>query len=181
VPGGRGRRARAELTGRLARVAVILALAVGPSGCVVLWRIPDILEETPSSSLAGLEYARYEGQTKYGERFQVRQALDVQARRRLRLVTVAGRVHESSWEDASADLDAAARVFGSATERSEAEVRAEFGAPTTVADTAQGQTWWYRRGRDGVFALLFRGGRLVAACRTTEPEFERLLAKSPPY
>lgn len=165
----------------LARLLPALVLAAASSGCVLVWRIPDILDETPSTSLAGIEYYRYEGETKYGERFLVRYAVDPPAKRRYRLVTVGRKVLESGWEDVAQELDAAARVFGRATERSEAEVRAEFGAPTTVTDTGQVQTWWYVRGRDEAFALLFRGGRLVTTFRTTERELERLLARSPPY
>ena len=169
------------MAGRLGRLASALVLAASASGCIVLWRIPDILEETPSRSLAGVEFYRYEGRTTYGERFEVRHAVDPGARRRYRLVTVGGNVHESGWEDAGADLDAAAGAFGSATERSEAEIRAAFGAPTTITDAGPVQAWWYARERDQVFALLFRGGRLVTAFRTTGRELQGLLAKSPPY
>jgi hypothetical protein len=157
-------------------------LAASCSGCVLAFAVPSMISEMATDDASGLEFHRHEGTTRYGEAYRVRYLLDVGARRRWKVVTVAGRVVESGWEDVSGDLEAGARLWGAVwAGRTEGEVRREFGVPAAVSEVGDARTLWYVRGRREVYGVVLRDGLLVTAFRISEPEFDRLRAPSPPY
>jgi hypothetical protein len=161
-------------------LGVTLVLALG--GCLVLLKVPGMMDELGDLPVSGVEFFRYEGQTKYQEPYRVRYVLDPEAGKRYRVVVVAGKVLESAWENVGPELAAGAGVWGAPwLGRSEAEVRSEFGLPTTAIDAGDVRTLWYMRRREGSYAVVFRDGRLLAAFRTTERELDDLLARRPPY
>ena len=170
------------MTARLRAALLGGPLAVALSGCIVLMKVPGMMEELGDLSVSGVEYFRYEGLTKYQEPYRVRYLLDPQTRRRYRVVVVDGKTLDSGWENVTADLEAGAAVWGAAWQgRSEAEVKSTFGPPTTATDAEGIRTLWYMGRRDGAYGVVFRDGRLLAAFRTTARELNDLLARRPPY
>jgi hypothetical protein len=157
-------------------------LALGLGGCLVLLKVPSMVDELGDLPVSGVEFFRYEGQTKYQEPYRVRHLLDPAAGKRYRVVVVSGKVLESSWENVAPELAAGAAVWGTPWQgRSEAEVRSAFGPPTTATDAGEVRTLWYLRRREGSYGVVFRDGRLLAAFGTTEREVDDLLARRPPY
>jgi hypothetical protein len=164
------------------RALGLLAVAVGLGGCLMLLKVPGMVDELSDLSVSGVEYFHYEGLTKYAEPYRVRYWLDAEQGKRYRVVVVAGKTLESSWENVAAELAAAEGVWGAAWRgRSEAEVRATFGPPSTVTDAGGVRTLWYLGRADGAWGVIFSGGRLLAAFRTTPGEVDELLARRFPY
>ena len=158
------------------------ALSFSVSGCFLLFNVPTMIGELSSDGASGVEFHRAEGTTRYGERYRVSYFLDVPARRRWKVVSVAGSVVETGWEDAAGELDGAARVWGTAwAGRTEGEVRREFGVPEAVSDVGSARTLWYARGRREIYGVVLRDGRLLAAFQISEPEFARLRTRAPPH
>ena len=148
----------------------------------MLLKVPGIVSEMSELSVSGVQYYRYEGQTKYQEPYRVTYLLDPDSKRRYRVVVVDGKTQDSSWENVAAELDAGSAVWGQPWQgRSESEVRGSFGPPTTATDAGDVRTLWYMGRRDGAYGVVFRDGRLLAAFRTTARELDDLLARKPPY
>jgi len=167
---------------RVCALLLVACAALPLGGCFVLFKVPGIVEEMSELSVSGVQYYRYEGQTKYHEPYRVTYLLDPEAKRRYRVVVVDGKTLDSSWENVAAELDAGAGVWGQSWQgRSESEVRSIFGPPTTATDAGDIRTLWYMGRRDGAYGVIFRQGRLLAAFRTTPRELDDLLARKPPY
>src|SRR4051812_952180 len=161
---------------------LVACAALSLGGCFMLLRVPGMVEEMSDLSVSGVQYYRYEGQTKYQEPYRVTYLLDPDGKRRYRVVVVDGKTQDSSWENAAADLDAGAAVWGGSwLGRTESDVRTSFGPPTTATDSNGVRTLWYMGRRDGAYGVIFRDGRLLAAFRTTPRELDDLLARKPPY
>lgn len=167
---------------RAASFLLVTCAALTLGGCFVLLKVPGMVEEMSELSVSGVQYYRYEGQTKYQEPYRVTYLLDPDTKRRYRVVVVDGKTHDSSWENMAAELDAGAGVWGQSwLGRTESEVRTSFGPPTTATDAGAVRTLWYMGRRDGAYGVVFREGRLLAAFRTTPRELDDLLARRPPY
>jgi len=167
---------------RVGLLLLVACVALPLGGCFMLLRVPGIVEEMSELSVSGVQYYRYEGQTKYQEPYLVTYLLDPDSKRRYRVVMVDGKTQDSSWENVTAELDAGAGVWGLSWQgRSESEVRTSFGPPTTATDAGAVRTLWYMGRRDGAYGVIFRDGRLLAAFRTTPRELDDLLARKPPY
>jgi hypothetical protein len=165
-----------------AQSVVILGLGLAFGGCFLLLQVPHMVKELSDMSVSGVEYFHYQGQTKYQERYRVRYLLDPAAGKRYRVVVVAGKVLDSSWENVAPDLAAGASVWGTSWQgRSEGDVLSTFGPPTTATDAGDVRTLWYMRRPEGSYGVVFRSGRLLAAFRTTDRELNDLLARKPPY
>jgi hypothetical protein len=165
---------------RAAVLGVPFVLAL--SGCLVLAKVPGMVDELGDLSVSGVEYFRYEGLTKYQEPYRVRYLLDPEARRRYRVVVVDGKTLDSGWENVGAELEAGAAVWGASWQgRSEAEVKSSFGPPTTATDAEGVRTLWYMGRGDGAYGVVFRDGRLLVAFRTSPRELDDLLARKAPY
>jgi hypothetical protein len=167
------------------RVSVLLLLACAAiplGGCFMLLKVPGIVDEMSDLAVSGVQYYRYEGQTKYQEPYRVTYFLDPASKRRYRVVVVDGKTTDSSWENVAAELDAGAGVWGPGwLGRTESEVRTSFGPPTTSTDAGDVRTLWYMGRRDGAYGVMFREGRLLVAFKTTARELDDLLARKPPY
>jgi len=156
--------------------------ALPQGGCFVLLKVPGMVDEMSDLSVSGVQYYRYEGQTRYQEPYRVTYFLDPDGKRRYRVVVIAGKTHDESWENMVAELEAGASVWGTSWQgRSEAEVRSSFGPPTTATDAGAVRTLWYMGRRDGAYGVVFRDGRLLTAFRTTARELDDLLARKAPY
>ena len=167
---------------RAVSLLLVACAALSLGGCFVLLKVPGMVEEMSDLSVSGVQYYRYEGQTKYQEPYRVTYLLDPDSKRRYRVVIVDGKTQDSSWENMAAELDAAAAVWGRSWQgRSESEVRSTFGAPTTATDAGEVRTLWYMGRGDGAYGVVFRDGRLLTAFRTTPRELDDLLARKPPY
>ncbi len=166
--------------GRLFILLSLFPLVLG--GCVFLFPLYQMVEGRGPGEPVGVVYYRYAGETKAGEPYQVRYFLDPPAKRRYMVISIAGKVYNSGWEDYAEEIEAATRVYGPAWEgKSEEEIKARFGAPSVMTEAAEVRVWWYVRNPREVDALLFRAGRLLTAYRTNQAELNRLLAKPAPY
>ena len=167
---------------RAASLLLVTCAALTLGGCLVLLKVPGMVDEMSDLSVSGVQYYRYEGQTKYQEPYRVTYLLDPDSKRRYRVVIVDGKTQDSSWENVAADLEAGAGVWGQSWQgRTESEVRTSFGPPTTATDAGAVRTLWYMGRRDGAYGVMFRDGRLLAAFRTTPRELDELLARKAPY
>ncbi len=167
---------------RALSLLLVACAALSLGGCFLLLKVPGMVDEMSDLSVSGVQYYRYEGQTKYQEPFRVTYLLDPDSKRRYRVVIVDGKTQDSSWENVAAEVDAGAEVWGRSWQgRSESEVRSSFGPPTTATDAGDIRTLWYMGRRDGAFGVVFRDGRLLTAFRTSSRELDALLARKPPY
>ena len=167
---------------RAATLLLVVCAALPLGGCFMLLKVPGMVDEMSDLSVSGVQYYRYEGQTKYREPYRVTYLLDPDSKRRYRVVIVDGKTQDSSWENVAADLEAGAGVWGQSWQgRTETEVRTSFGPPTTATESNGVRTLWYMGRRDGAYGVIFRDGRLLTAFRTTSRELDDLLSRKPPY
>ena len=158
---------------------VLLPFVFGGCLSLVFTMVQDMGE--PAEPV-GLEYYRYEGETKAGEQYRVRYLLDPATKRRYVVSYIAGKLFRTGWDNVAGEIETASRVYGVAWEgKSEEEVRTRFGAPGTVTEVGDVRMWWYAQSPKEVDALLFRAGHFIIAYRTTQAELSQLLRRPLPY